>query len=449
MLTSGGLQPQSSGTGQVRRHALAWAACALALAADAQGAGFLRVDSSSFLKRSVDRADSSTAVSVGPDFDGEGRWVRGALSLEAITFVGDKSSFTIESKEAFVATSRRWMPHHQLTVGRRIFDWSAADDHWKLGIWSPRFTWDPLRPETRGLDGAYYMYESRSWRLVGWVTPVSIPERGYPIREESGKLRSASPFFIPPYDSLLLMKQQVDIRYSIVYPSIREVLLRPGAGLSLKYGQAAGPWAGASYGYKRVNPIDLGVQVGLNSIDSVIDAQLSMREIYHHLLTVEAGWRSRRFSLWLSGTAEKPNPRAVDPAISVQPVGPTVIAAGGIEGRPLGSLTLGASALNIAEELPKTDSAAIPIKTPSRHLLRRAVRLGAHWDGPSALDYAMAWTGDLGEKSHLFSLDLNYTPDTSWRVGVGTDFIATATGKGWIGQFEGNDRVRGRVTYAF
>lgn len=449
MLTSGGYKPQSSVMGRVRRHALAWAAAALTLAGEARGAGFLRVDSSSFLKRSADRADVSTAVVVGPDFDGEGRWVRGRLSLEATTFVGDKSSFTIEAREAFVATSRRWMPHHQLSIGRRIFDWSAADDHWKLGTWSPRFTWDPLRPETVGLAGGFYTFESRSWRLIAWTTPVSIPERGYPIREESGKLRSASPFFIPPYDSLLLMKQEVDIRYSIVYPSIREVLLRPGAGLSLKYGQATGPWASASYAYKRVNPIDLGVQVGLNSIDSVIDAQLSIREVYHHLATAEAGWRSPRFSLWLSGTAEKPNPRAVDPAISVQPVGPTVIAAGGIEGRPWGSLTVGASALNISEELPATDPGAIPIKLPSRHLLRRAVRLGARWDGPSTLGYAMAWTGDLGEKSHLVSLDLNYAPSASWRVGVGTDFIATSTGKGWIGQFEGNDRVRGRVTYAF
>ena len=105
---------------------------------------------------------------------------------------------------------------------------------------------------------------------------------------------------------------------------------------------------------------------------------------------------------------------------------------------------------------PAEDTAVDVDELQSRFPFERALGFGARWDGSTALTYDIQWTFDAAETSNLVSLDLTYTSaarrlrgEAGWEIGLGADVLTTSTARGWIGQQEGNDRVRGRLTYAF
>lgn len=422
---------------------------------ETQGAGFLQLDSSGFLRRASDRADSSTTLRVGPDAEAEGRLFAGKLDVEGIAFLSDRSSFTVEAANAYVATSRKLMPHHQLTLGRRWYDWSFADEHWNLGLWTPRFLWDPLRPQPLGLSGLFYSYHSAVWRLLAFASPFSAPERGYPVRVEQGRLTSASPDHIEPYNRLLLMNQEVPIHYTLQYPPMNDLLFRPGAGVSARYGHREGIFLSGVYGVMPMHQVDLAVEPGLNPQSFVLETTIHPRALLHHLLTGEAGYRSERWSAWASVTGESPLPKSAPEKWMIQPMGPAVIGSAGAEVRTERGFAASASVLAIQETKPaQTKKNQIPLNLPSRFAYRRALQAGARWEGRSYIGYAFKWTYDQPNQSSLVALDLTYRPRPAlasggWALGLGADFFATATGKGQIGQYEGNDRVRAKVAYAF
>ena len=167
-------------------------------------AGSIGLESTGFLRTSKDRSDSSYLFSLGPEFEVVGENLEGKFELQAMSFLDDASSITLESKNAYLSTSKNLINGVQFTAGRRKYDWSLFDDTWKYGLWSPRFMWDPLRPEQVGLTGVFYTYETSNWRVLAYGSPVSIPERSYPIQNVNGKISSNSPYYRPLPDTVTL-----------------------------------------------------------------------------------------------------------------------------------------------------------------------------------------------------------------------------------------------------
>src|SRR6185503_4140199 len=133
----------------IRKTAVLAASLALGMtpALSAHGAGGIHLLTSGFLKTSDDRPSASSTLLVDPKFEKSGEYVSARIDLQAMAYLNDSTSFTLEARDAYVATSRRLMPLHQFTLGRRHFDWSRADESWQLGVWTPRFNWDPFQPE--------------------------------------------------------------------------------------------------------------------------------------------------------------------------------------------------------------------------------------------------------------------------------------------------------------
>jgi hypothetical protein len=415
---------------------------------DASAVGFVRLDSSSFLLKAQDRGNSTSALVVGPRLESDGKVLSTKLEAQGITFLSDRSSFTVEASNAYIATSWNLMPHHQFTLGRRVYDWSVADDAWKMGLWSPRFLWDPLRPETVGLVGAFYQYQSRSWRLLAAASPMSIPERGFPVRQENGRLTSASADWVEPYRYINAMNQLMPIQYKIKYPAIRELVMNPGATASIRYGAERGVWAQSVYGLLPIHQPDLTVNAVILPQDSALAATIYPRVLFHHLLTGEAGYRGDGWSLWASYSRESPLHKDAPSDRMVQPVGPATIIAGGGD-FTVSRFSARAQILWIDEKRPPLKEGDMDLGLPSRFPYRRAVKVGGRWDVSHKFVYDMSHTRDVAESSGLTSIDMTYLPGKRWSLGVGADFFASDTGRGLIGQYEGNDRVRGRISYEF
>jgi hypothetical protein len=77
--------------------------------------------------------------------------------------------------------------------------------------------------------------------------------------------------------------------------------------------------------------------------------------------------------------------------------------------------------------------------------------VGGEVAGRSNVDYAMKLVWDFPNTSGIVSADMSFFPEKSraWKVGVGGDVFISSTAAGTVGQYVGDDRVRGSVSYVF
>ena len=413
--------------------------------------GEVRFEGQGFFRQKADRAGGATSVFLNPDWTTEGDTFSARLNVQAVTLLTDRSSFTIESSDAYLSTSRSWVDDHQVTLGRRHYDWSFMDDRWKLGLWSPRFMWDPVRPQQIGLTGLFYSYENRNWRVLAYASPISVPERGFPLRIEDGNLESSSPDWVAPFSQVSLMNQAVDIKYQLKYPSMSDLLFMPGGALSVRHGDPSGTglWAQAMVASLPMNQVDLVLQAELMASTLTLNSTLHPRRLRHDLASLEFGWNGEVVRPWISITGERPEVLGVPEGWIASPMGPTLVSSGGVEFLfPTGN-SLGMQVIDVREVLPVTGGTALAGASPPRIQWQDALRLTAGWDGPSRYDYDFVWTYDITNQSSLITADFGIQAMRRLHLGVGADFFTSPTREGFLGQYYGNDRVRARVTYAF
>jgi hypothetical protein len=412
--------------------------------------GFARLDDESYYLKSQTRPDNTLALVLGPDLQGSGDLFTAKFELEGYLYVNDPSSFTIESQNAYVATNSSSL--HQITLGRRIYDWSVADDVWKMGTWTPRFNWDPLNPEQIGNTGLFYTYQSKLWRILAFGSYVSVPERGVPL---NSNLTSPSGDWVSPFNQVnlpALNNADIPIQYSLDYPATSQLIFYPSGALQVKFGENEGFWAQAGYAYMPIHQADLLIEGTLPAQAQQLDVTIHPMILMQHLITAETGLKQERWSLWASATREIPILNLVEPATWIQqPMGPASIFSGGVSWEALNNFVVSSSYLSVDEDIP---SSAVPgnlsLNLPSRFPYSKAFQFGLDWHLDDRFNYRTLWIDDIANSSTILSLDLGYTPEkkSDWFFGVGTDLITSSTGQGLIGQFEGNDRLRLRLAYA-
>lgn len=425
--------------------------------------GIIKVESSGFLRRSEDRADSSSTISAGPRVDSQGKVIEGKLDLDAIVQVTDTkklnvdgSAFTAEAANAYIATSKKLITNHQFTLGRRVYDWSKFDQEWEFGTVSPRFIWDPTRPQIVGMTGVFHTFESKHWRWLSYASPLSIPERGYPVRSENGKLASSNPFFNPLYESAVIAKQNVPVVYNVDYPPMGDLLLNPGASTSIRWSseeKGKGFWAQGLYGYLPVNQTNLAIEPAYVPQQDVIDVRVHPATQRHHLLSFETGINHSVFSLWSSVAEEIPTARSVPATwVTTRSEPATVLSAGG-DVTIARKWKLKTSYIYVNESRTATiENQDFTVDLPGRFPFHRAVKAGVEFQGNDRMKYELSLLDDIEFESQLVSFDMTYLiskRDSALTLNLGSDFFASATSKGYIGQYKGNDRFRGGISYAF
>lgn len=421
-------------------------------ASDAFALGSLGFDSEGFFENSPYRSNSSTWFFVDPSLEAEGHYVEGVLNLRGYAFVNDfTSSFTVDSGDTYLATSKQLSTIQQASLGRRKYTWSDADEFWALGMWQPRFLWDVFRPKTEGLTGAFYTYSTKQWKFLAFASPMTIPDRSYPVVAQNGKLVAGSNDLLPPYQEMTLLNRKVGINYSLAMPPMSDLLLKPGVGLSVRYDENDGRYARISTGLLPSNQLDLSAELALHPTTAMLNATIHPRNYYHQMTTLEVGRSGEDIAGWASITRESPlSPDGPSNWIS-QPMGPSWIAAIG------GSAHLGdkrwlvsAGGLWIDEDAPTPTDEEAALHLPPRFNFSRASRFSAQWTGSERVVPGVTWTHDFQFPGNLLSLDTEWMPKWArgWQFSVGADFFSSASPDGFIGQYQGDDRFRLGVRYA-
>jgi len=420
--------------------------------------GQLSLESNGFLRRSIDRPDSTQTISIGPKLTGEGKYVESNLDVRGIVQMSARSSFTVEGPNAYIATSDQVSKHYKTTLGRKSFSWSQMDDYWDFGTYSPRFVWDPTRPQKIGMTGVFQQFKNQHMQVTAFGSPLSVPERGFPTREENGLIKSDSPFNIPLYEYVELQGRVYPIRYDIRYPDMSKLLLNPNAALSVRYENSPdrGYWAQASVGYLPIHQVTLNVET-----DGAFDAQAQQvnllvypKVIMHKMATIETGVKAKRFALWGSLTREMPDENITEPTYLSPLIQNSVIASIGGSVKITQMITFQSSFLHIAEDAapPKAEANDVTVDLQSRFPFHRAIRSHLDIATGTRMSYRLGWIRDLQNSSDQLMSDVIYQLNKKSRnltLNVGADFFITETGKGYIGQYKGNDRVRGAIAYAF
>lgn len=440
---------------------------------EARALGFLMIDSSAFLRKDTQRGDTSTTIALGPNIEGESTQWGWKLDLQGFAFLSSQSSLTIEAANAYFATSRDWNLYHQFTLGRRHYNWSEADRSWSLGMISPRFLWDPLRPEVVGLTGFFHTYETPTLQTSFFASPITVPERGFPIRaDNTGRVVAESPFWVSPPSSIMLQGRETPIRYSIPDPDLKRAVFRPSILLKSRFGRETGGWVSVLGGLLPVHQNDIAIDPLLSLPANEFQAKLYPRFHSRTVASVETGYRFGIGNVWASVFGDRPIVRSVPENASTRtitrPLGNAIQYSAGGALTLADQLRLSGAVLHVAEKAPTPDAASqiFPTDTlQSRFVFERAYQFGVTWESDSPWIIDSRFIRDTKNTSSLASFDFVYRPvryvspgaytggfntaGSGWSIGIGADFIESKTGTGWIGQYVGNDRVRGRFSYAF
>jgi hypothetical protein len=430
----------------------------LANLTSAHAVGQLSLESNGFLRRSVDRPDATQTISIGPKITSQGQYLESSLDIRGVVQLSAQSSFTVEGPNAYVATSDQLSKHYKTILGRKSYSWSTMDDYWEFGTYSPRFVWDPTRPQKIGMTGVFQQFKNQHLSVMAFGSPLSIPERGFPTREENGLIKSDNPFYTPLYEFIELQGRVYPIRYEIKYPDMSKLLLNPSTALSVRYENSPtrGFWAQASGGYLPIHQVTLNVET-----NGAFDAQAQQlnllvypKVLMHKMATLETGVKAKRFALWGSVTREMPEENKI-PSSFISPLIQNALI-GSIGGSVMITrfVTFRTSFLHIDEDPapPKVDASEVTVDLQSRFPFHRATRSHLDIATGTRISYSLGWIRDLQNSSDQLMSDVIYQLNKNSRnltLNVGADFFITETGKGYIGQYKGNDRVRGAIAYAF
>jgi hypothetical protein len=430
------------------------------------GLGEVKMESSGFLRRATDRADSTNTLQFGPQFKNKSENFEYKVDLFGIVQISDRSSLTFEAPEAYASwvtlnkkdgtlPEKSITGKHSISFGRKNENWSVMDDFWEAGIYSPRFTWDPTRPRKVGLTGLFYEWKNPNWKAVGFASYVNIPERGFPTKTENGKIITSDPFAQQQYESAVVAAREIPIQYSINYPPTKDLVFNPSYLGSLRYQESedSGFFTQGTGGYLPINQVNLSVLPAYVLQQDVVDVQVYPTILSHYLLGAEAGYRQSRYSVWASYTYEVPD-RWVMPDLWVTPrIEPSTITSAGVDLFFSRNIRLKSSVIYVREEeKPKVVKQDFTVDLPNRFQFHRATRAGIEVYGSQNLRYELEWTRDLEFESDLISADIYLQflkKSGALTLNFGSDFFASSTGTGSIGRLKGNDRIRGGLAYAF
>lgn len=439
--------------------------------------------------------------SVGARVSGVKEWSVFTLGGDAFArvFLSKSTPYYFDAPEAYIATTAGVLGNFQLSFGRRKIEWSRGDEAYHLGIFAPRFRWDPITPETVGLTGFYAHYKSGIVSAQLFGSPIFLPEQGAPVNFNNGQITAVTPFSMSAISQVNVIGTDTPVKYDV--PSadklIGKILLNPAFSTRLKIGNAAPPtygfsytpfdakesdaieggWGAAAYAYKPMNQLlmQMNYSLRINAAPNYISIPIMPRVAYHHLGALEGGYEWKQMSLWGSLLGEVPVEDQIIDGWTAQQVAPSIMGVAGFEYRfgqalsdsprarisvlaqrggntadrnppPMGGLSGGGSSL-FENRYPFQTAAQAQFWTPLPFIPRQIV-------GMIVLDTRLLV--DIGHDGLISSTGLTFRPTKHWNIGVSADFLVTGitryTGDSpsdFIGRFQENSRVQAGVNYVF
>jgi hypothetical protein len=415
--------------------------------------GIIGFDSSSFLYTSTARGTSSTTFQATLEDSADSNLFHSQGDLQFYTFVNDKPSIGIESRELFIQTQPQKLGDVQLTLGRKLYEWSKLDRTWTMmSLWSPRWTWDELHPELIGMTGIFGTYTNKNLSVIAFGSPLSIPERGTNVTEVNHQIVSSNPLFRPPPTSKNVLGADTQLSYNLLTPPLQDILFRPNFALRGKYTFDSGYWISANTGVLPINMIQEAAEPYLSTVNGLLQVNIRPQFPMRNINTVETGYDEKDWDVWGSVSYEQPfnfqnQTTWLNPIIT-----PSTIVSLGTDVKLTQNFTFNSAALFIHEQpfTVASDLPAVNVTLPSRFPLKQGIKVGGNWKFSEVTEGNASWIQDLLYQTHLVSFDVEHLiRKANVTLGAGADIIVADTTAGYVGQYYGDDRLRGWLKYAF
>ncbi|MBC98345.1 MAG: hypothetical protein CME63_11380 [Halobacteriovoraceae bacterium] len=128
------------------------------------------------------------------------------------------------------------MGAHEWSIGRKIINWQRNDKFWALGEVNPIKAFNLIETQREGLMGIHYRWKSSSrWEFMAQFSPLHIPQVNPTFSAEDGEVVGKNEWSYPPPEFVRFRGNEVPIHYTLVYPDMKELLLKTSASFSLAY----------------------------------------------------------------------------------------------------------------------------------------------------------------------------------------------------------------------
>ena len=351
------------------------------------------------------------------------------------------------------------------SVGRRKFDWSELDNRWQLGLWQPKFTLNPLRPEDQGLTGIFFDYRQEKQEFLLMVTPIFIPTMDSEVREEGGSLVSDSRWYRAPSSRWKFNEKDTPIVYSLETPEIAGLVANPGLASMYRVGAInSGPRVTVAVAYKPVNELLLKRQIDFFT-NSLTQVKVSPDVTYHRLVSTDLGYSWGPINASVSYLNDVPQEKRPIKKWAIQKLKPLEIYSGNFDiqlsqlvSRPL---ALQASYIKVyggeiedieadggMNEITLFDART---KFTNAALISLKGEVARPYSHP--LTSRFSYTYDFDQRGYIWGLEFQLSPLRQLGLVVGSDILGvetqTDTDKRFINQFRANDRYYAGMSYVF
>jgi hypothetical protein len=216
-----------------------------------------------------------------------------------------------------------------VTLGRRLYNYSTWEATWRQGLFQPRYMEDRLNPRTAGLTGAFAQFKTEHHDFLLGST-VLIPDFGTHMYVRDNHFYSANPWFHPPAPSFQLNHEDGDIHYSVLQPTPESVISKVGLVARYEF-QFKNYQSRVSYAYKPMPQLLLGFPsarpVQVESDGAVMNVQINARALYHRVYSWDNSLQAGRWNFALSTIYERPDQNLGPEEWTSQQVKPATIVA--------------------------------------------------------------------------------------------------------------------------
>lgn len=423
-----------------------------------QGNKYLNPD----IEPTSDSGTGNVAATVGVRGIGEHNDVHFGVEAEALIGLKRASYHYLDIGELFVGYDQTKSPNRAFAyLGRKRFEWNSLDSYWGLGLYEPRFRWDYLNERENGLMGFFPGVHTPWLDLVGYVSPIFIPEQGAPFDITGGNCHSSSPWFSCPASTISIFNQPTNVNFTLNVPPVRDLIVHEGHGATLRVGREEGAFARASWAHKPMNQFLLAFQGSINLANNTVPAVIFPRVIYQNLYSGDVGWKSQRFSATASIISEHPIRDVTPSTWNTQEVSDATLTGGTIVARPFEKMKFSRVELSyfhrtggIAPDLGPFVSANTSYFEP-RYAFQNAYSIAAVT--PLLDDWARRFLlstkfiVDTIYTGNLLEFDVFYSPMARLYLNLGCDIIGSNNPQpvDFLARYQRNDRVRGAVAYSF
>lgn len=203
----------------------------------------------------------------------------------------------------------------EVTLGRRVYSWSEADDYWGFGMWNSLSKWNPLTPFQNGLIGTFFDLKGQQWSFQFFAGEVYLPNQRVKIKLESDTkngntyFNSSSRWFAGVPRQVRTGPALFDINYYRRKTSLSDVLFQESTAASLKLWSGGQPnyWMRGSVGYRPVNePFSIRNEHDVVKVSDSEDKETHVQQVFaffpmsHRMLSLEWGLDYRGVSLLFS-----------------------------------------------------------------------------------------------------------------------------------------------------